>query len=80
MSAQGSETICERKISAQRASINNRRQISEEDLVEARFRLSCNKPPNSGIVSSLQNLDCERKQNEKAKAKAIIDSLKNISI
>lgn len=73
--AQGSETICERKISMQRLAITNRRQMSNEDLVEARFRLSCNKPPLSGIVKSLKSLDIENKNIKKGKIKEMLNIL-----
>ena len=73
--AQGSETICERKISLQRLSITNRRQCSNEDLVEARFRMSCNKPPNSGVVKSLKMLSNERMLNKKLRSKELVRTL-----
>lgn len=45
MSPQRSQAICVRKILSQEAFLNNKLQISKEDLVGARFRLSCNMPP-----------------------------------
>ena len=66
LSAQGSETICERKISQQRIAITNRRLSSKFDLVEARFRLSCNNPPEIGVVKSLNDL-VQRRYEKKEK-------------
>lgn len=84
LSAQASETICERKISCQRYSITNRRQNSNEDLVEARFRLSCNEPPYDGFVKSLKYLANEQYKKFKEKAKEfhqtlIIESIDTIT-
>ena len=70
LSAQASETICERKISSQRYSITNRRQASNDDLVEARFRLSCNKPKN-GVVTSLLSIQTEKQKKAKTREKEI---------
>lgn len=75
ISAQGSETICERKISMQRATITNRRLSSKEDLVEARFRLACNKPPDCGKVVSLNDLANKKMQQQKIKIKELAQSL-----
>ena len=63
------------KISLQILSITNIRQTSNEYFVEARFMMSCNIPPNSGIAKSLVSLNKERELNEKEKAKEIIMTL-----
>ena len=75
LSAQAAETICERKISCQRISITNRRQNTKEDLIEARFRLSCNEPPSDGIVRSLKDLANDKYQKAKNKVKEMKQSL-----
>lgn len=80
LSAQASETICERKISCQRYSITNRRQNSKEDLVEARFRLSCNEPPYDGFVKSLKYLANEKYKKFKENAKQLNQTLITESI
>ena len=44
---------------------------SKEDLVEARFRFSCNEPPRDGIVKSLKSLANERYEKNKMKVKEL---------
>ena len=75
LSAQGSETICERKISQQRLSITNRRLSSKVDLIEARFRLSCNKPPESGTVKSLNDLSHRKNDQKRIKQKELTQTI-----
>ena len=75
LSAQGSETICERKISQQRLSITNRRLSSKADLIEARFRLSCNKPPENGKVISLNDLSHRKRDQKRNKQRELTQTL-----
>lgn len=75
LSAQGSETICQRKISMKRLAINNRRLSTKEDLVEAQFRLSCNKPPENGKVISLNDLAYKKLRHQKTKSKELVQTL-----
>ena len=75
LSAQGTDIICERKISQQRLSTTNRRLSSKVDLIEVRFRLSCNKPPESGTVKSLNDFSHRKNDQKRIKQKVLTQTI-----